>query len=173
MKYEKVKDDRQMRALTGLAKSQFEILVLEFSVDYKEWQEQVYINGVANGTRQRCPGGGSKGKLPTMTDKLFFILAYLKTYPTFDVLSTQFSMSRSKSNENVHKLMPVLTRTLIRLGVMPHREFSSAEEMKRAFKGIDKILIDVTERLYRRSQDDKTQREHFSGKKNIMLSKTQ
>ena len=173
MKHKKVKDDRQMRSLTGLSMSQFESLASEFSVDYKEWREQIYIDGVIKGTRHRRPGGGSKGKLPTMTDKLFFILVYLKTYPTFDVLSTQFSMSRSKANENIHKLMPILTKTLIRLGAMPHREFSSAEEMKTAFKGIDKILIDVTERLYRRSQDDKTQREHFSGKKNIMLLKTQ
>jgi hypothetical protein len=173
MQYKKVKDDRQMRSLTGLSMPQFEILVQEFSEDYKEWQEEVYQDGVTIGTRHRRPGGGSKGKLPTMTDKLFFTLVYLKTYPTFDVLSTQFNMSRSKSNENIHKLMPVLAQTLIRLGAMPHREFSSAEEMKKAFKGIDKILIDVTERLYRRSQDDKKQREHFSGKKNIMHSKTQ
>ena len=161
MQYKKVKDDRQMRSLTGLSMPQFENLVQEFSEYYKKWQEEVYQDGVA------------KGKLPTMTDKLFFTLVYLKTYPTFDVLSTQFNMSRSKSNENIHKLMPILARTLIRLGAMPHREFSSAEEMKKDFKGIDKILIDVTERLYRRSQDDKKQREHFSGKKNIMHSKTQ
>jgi len=173
MQYKNVKDDRQMRALTGLTVSQFEILRQEFSKDYKKWQEEAYQDGISKGTRQRRPGGGAKGKLPTMTDKLFFTLVYLKTYPTFDVLSTQFNMSRSKSNENIHKLMPVLAQTLIRLGAIPHRGFSSAEEMKKAFKGIDKILIDVTERLYRRSQDDKKQREHFSGKKNIIHSKTQ
>lgn len=172
MKYEKVRDDRQMRALTGLMLRQFESLVSEFQVDYEEWQEQAYLDGVATGTRQRRPGGGSKGKLPCMTDKLFFTLVYLKTYPTFDVLGTQFDMSRSKANENLHKLTPILSRTLIRLGVMPHREFASAEEMKAAFKGIDRVLVDVTERLYRRSQDDETQRDHYSGKKNTIPSKT-
>jgi hypothetical protein len=55
---------------------------------------------------------------------------------------------------------------------MPQREFTSADEMKAAFQGIDRILIDVTERLYRRSQDDDTQREHYSGKKSTTLSKT-
>ena len=197
MKYEKVRDDRQMRSLTGLTISQFEKMILAFSVDYKKWQEQVYLEGVAKGTRQRHPGGGSKGKLPKISDKLFFtlvylktyptfdvlatqfgmlrhqMLVYLKTYPTFDVLATQFGMSRSKANENVHKLVPILSQTLVRLGVMPHREFSSAEEMKKAFEGIDRVLVDVTERLYRRSQDDEIQREHYSGKKNITQSKTQ
>ena len=107
-----------------------------------------------------------------MTDKLFFTLVYFKTYPTFDVLGTQFGMGRSKANENLHKLAPILVQTLNRLGVMQHREFASVEEMKAAFKDIDRVLIDVTERLYRRSQDDETQRDHYSGKKNITPSKT-
>ena len=162
-----------MRSLTGLSQRQFSNLTIEFEKDYQTYRETLYAEGLSQGTRQRRLGGGRKGKLPRVQDKLFFALVYLKTYPTFDVLSSQFNMSRSKSNENIHKLVPILAQTLIRLGVMPHREFSSAEEMREAFKGIDKVLIDVTERLYRRSQDDKKQREHFSGKKNITHSKTQ
>lgn len=173
MKPEEIRDERQMRSLTGLSQQQFAHLTIAFEKDYQAHRETLYAEGLARGTRQRRLGGGRKGKLPRVKDKLFFTLVYLKTYPTFDVLASQFNMSRSKSNENVHKLVPILAQTLIRLGVMPYREFSSAEEMKEAFKGIDKILIDVTERLYRRSQNDKQQREHFSGKKNIMHSKTQ
>ena len=173
MKPEDVRDERQMRSLTGLSQQQFVHLTIAFEKDYQAHRETLYAEGLARGTRQRRLGGGRKGKLPRIKDKLFFTLVSVKMYPTFDVLSSQFNMSRSKSNENVHKLVPILAQTLIRLGVMPYREFSSAEEMKEAFKGIDKILIDVTERLYRRSQDDKQQREHFSGKKNIMHSKTQ
>ena len=97
---------------------------------------------------------------------------YFKTYPTFDVLGTQFGIGRSKANKNRDKLAPILMNTLGRLGVMPQREFASADEMKAAFQGIDRILIDVTERLYRRSQDDDTQREHYSGKKSTTPSKT-
>lgn len=172
MKYEKIRDDRQMRALTGLNMSQFNRLATEFSKDYHEHQQEVYLEGLAQGKRQRRLGGGRKGKLPGITDKLFFTLVYFKTYPTFDVLGTQFEMGRSKANENLHKLAPILTKTLVRLGVMPHREFTSVEEMKTAFQGIDRILVDVTERLYRRSQDDETQRDHYSGKKSTIPSKT-
>lgn len=172
MKYKDVRDNRQMRALTGLTISQFDYLVSEYTIDYKDRQEQSYQEGIAAGKRQRRPGGGAKGKLPEMADKLFFTLVYFKTYPTFDVLGTQFGMGRSKANENLHKLAPILGQTLNRLGVMPHREFASVEEMKAAFKDIDRVLIDVTERLYRRSQDDETQREHYSGKKSITPSKT-
>jgi hypothetical protein len=173
MKYEDVRDDRQMRALTGLNVSQFDQLVIEFEIDYKDHHQQTYLEGLSEGERQRRPGGGRKGKLPSMANKLFFTLVYFKTYPTFDVLGTQFDMGRSKANENLHKLAPILSKTLVRLGVMPHREFSSVAEMKAAFKGVDRILVDVTERLYRRSQDDETQRDHYSGKKSTIPSKTQ
>lgn len=172
MKYEEIRDDRQMRALTGLTIAQFESLVSEFAIDYKTQQEQSYQEGLAMGKRQRRPGGGAKGKLPNMTDKLFFILVYFKTYPTFDVIGTQFDMGRSKANENLHKLAPILNKTLIRIGVMPHRDFASVAEMKAAFNAVDRVLIDVTERLYRRSQDNETQRDHYSGKKSIIPSKT-
>ena len=36
-----------------------------------------------------------------MAEKLLFVLYYYKTYPTFDVLGTQFDMVRSKANENL------------------------------------------------------------------------
>lgn len=161
-----------MRALTGLSISQFDQLAIEFGKEHAEHQRQTYLEGVAKGERQRQSGGGRKGKLPEMADKLFFTLVYFKTYPTFDVLGTQFGMGRSKANENLHKLAPILMKTLVRLGVMPKREFASVEEMKAAFQGLDRILVDVTERLYRRSQDDETQREHYSGKKSTIRSKT-
>ena len=173
MKYEDVRDDRQMRALTGLNISQFAQLAIEFEKDYEEYRQQVYHEGLTEGKRQRRPGGGAKGKLPGLAEKLFFVLVYFKTYPTFDVLGTQFGMGRSKANENLHKLAPILSKTLVRLGIMPHRKFASAAEMKAAFKDIDRVLIDVTERLYRRSQDDETQRDHYSGKKSTIQSKTQ
>ena len=172
MKPEEIRDDRQMRSLTGLSLKQFAELTIEFEKDYQEDQQQRYTAGLSKGTRQRRLGGGRKGKLPRVVDKLFFTLVYFKTYPTFDVLGTQFGIGRSKANENLHKLAPILMNTLVRLGVMPQREFTSADEMKAAFQGIDRILIDVTERLYRRSQDDDTQREHYSGKKSTTLSKT-
>ncbi|PON13626.1 hypothetical protein C2W62_33390, partial [Candidatus Entotheonella serta] len=57
---------------------------------YQETQQQRYEEGGKNGQRSRKPGAGIKGKLPTMADKLLFVLYYYQTYPTFDVLGTQF-----------------------------------------------------------------------------------
>src|SRR5438132_8245886 len=160
-----IRDDRQRKALTGLSQAQFDYLLPVFSDIYQATQHQKYAEGVKSGTRTRKPGGGFKGKLPTMAEKLLFVLYYYKTYPTFDVLGTQFEMARSKANENLHKLSPILYDTLVYLEMMPYREFTTPDDFKAALQGHDQPIIDATERAYRRSQDEAKQREHYSGKK--------
>jgi len=160
-----IRDERQMKALTGLSPAQFDHLLPFVSTIYETTQQKTYAAGVASGTRRRKPGGGSKGKLPTMTEKWQCVLSYYKTYPTFDVLGTQFAMARSKAQENLHKLSPILYDTLVHLDLMPSRELSSPEEWKAAVPGGDRLLIDATERAYHRSTEDAQQREPDSGKK--------
>ena len=48
---------------------------------------------------------------------------------------------------------------------MPSRELGTPEDFKAALAGVDQLIIDATERAYRRSQDEAKQREHYSGKK--------
>ena len=159
------RDDRQMKALPGLSQVQFDSLLSVFSDIYRATQQKTYEEGVASGTRRRHPGGGSKGKLPTMAEQLQFVLYYYKTYPPFDVLGQQFAMARSKAHENLHKLSPILYEALVHLELMPYRELATPEALKAALQGADRLLIDATERAYHRSQDDAKQREHYSGKK--------
>jgi Helix-turn-helix of DDE superfamily endonuclease len=161
-----IRDDRQMKALTGLSQDQFDRLLPFFSAIYETTQQKAYEAGGDSGTRRRKPGGGSKGKLPTMAEKLQFVLSYYKTYPPCDVLGTQFAMARSKAHENLHKLSPILYDTLVHLDLMPYREWSTPEELKGALQGGERLLIDATERAYHRSQEAVKQREHYSGKKN-------
>ena len=160
-----MRDERQMKALTGLSQAQFDSLLPVFSAIYRAAQQHTYEEGSQAGTRRRRPGGGSKGKLPTMVEKLQFALYYYKTYPTFDVLGTQFAMARSRAHENLHKLSPILYDTLVHLELMPYRELATPEELKTALQGGERRLIDATERAYHRSQDEAKQREHYSGKK--------
>ena len=168
-----IRDDRQMRALTGLTQAQFAQLLPTFSEVYQAKRQADYEEAVQKGQRQRQPGGGRKSKLPTMADKLLFILYYYKNYPTFDVLGTQFNLARSKAHTQVYLLSPLLHATLVQLGMMPQRAFKTVEELTLALKGVDQIIIDATERPYRRPQDAQQQREHYSGKKNVIRSRTQ
>ena len=118
----KIRDDRQMKAFTGLSQAQFDHLLPIFSDIYQATQQKAYEDGVKSGTRRRQPGGGAKGTLPTMADKLQFVLYYYKTYRTFDVLGQQFAMARSKANAHLHKLSAILYDTLVHLELMPYRE---------------------------------------------------
>jgi Helix-turn-helix of DDE superfamily endonuclease len=160
-----IRDERQMKALTGLSQAHCDSLLPVFRDIYRGAQQHAYEKGSQSGTRWRRPGGGSTGKLPTMVEKLPFGLYYYKTYPTFDVLGTQFAMARSRAHENLHKLSPILYDTLVHLELMPYRELATPEELKAALQGGERLLIDATERAYHRSQDDAKQREHDSGKK--------
>jgi hypothetical protein len=158
------KDEREFKALTGLSKVAFERLVPVFERWVASAQQAAYEQKQAE--RQRQPGGGRKGKLKTAERKLFFILRYFKSYPTFDELGHEFKLDRSKACTNVHRLAPLLLQSLGELGVVPARHFSSLDEMKAAFAGIEELIIDATERLHARPQAEPAQTEHYSGKKN-------
>ncbi|NJN98145.1 MAG: transposase [Anaerolineales bacterium] len=95
---------------------------------------------------------------------MFFLLYYLKTYPTFDVLGYHFDLDRSKACTNVHNLFPVLLRTLDGLKVLPQRQFNSLEDLQAAFADITELFIDATERPHCRPQEAQAQKEKFSGK---------
>ena len=161
--FEDIKDERQFRALTGVSRDEFDILLPVFEDSFFEIVDENYEK--KKNERRRKPGGGQKGVLNTIEKKLFFISYYMKTYPAFDVLGINFGLDRSKACTNVHKLSPVLQRTLEKLEVMPHRAFSSVDEMREAFAGIEDIFIDVTERTHARPVDKEKQKESYSGKK--------
>lgn len=162
----KIRDERQLKALIGLTSEKFTELAEVFAQVSQAEQEQAY----AKGLRKRRPGAGQKGKLPSAEAKLLFILYYFKNYPTFDVLGTHFNLGRSKACENVHKLAPMLHKTLASLAVLPKRKFASVEAFKAALDqaGIEQLLVDATERLCQRPSDDEKQREHYSGKKSTI-----
>src|SRR5262245_4368259 len=141
-----LREDRKMKAFTGLSQAQFDSLRPVFRDMSQATQQKTYDAGVASGTHRRKPGGGSKGKLPTLAEKLLFVRYYYKTYPTFDVLGTPFEMGRSKANENLQKLSPILYDTLVDLELMPYRELSTASALQAAVRGRDQGSMDATER---------------------------
>ena len=57
-----IRDERQMKALTGLSQAQFDHLLSVFSDLYQATQQTTYDKGIASGTRRRKLGGGCKGK---------------------------------------------------------------------------------------------------------------
>ena len=159
----RIRNERQFRALTGLPRRVFDILLPEFircldlSRQQRDRQRQV--------SRRRKPGGGRKGALSTPEQKLFFILFYLKNYPTFDVMGALFDLSPGKANANVKKLLPVLRKAQHRLHVLPHRHFKTPDDTRQHAEKPKKIIIDATERPICRPHHAGMQKRYYSGKK--------
>lgn len=118
-------NDRAIKALIGLTRSQFDILVPKFEAELHEIQ----MERVTNGEIKRLPSGGKSGFLHSIPLKLFFILFYLKNYPAFDVLAAIFMFSSGDAHGHVEKLFPVLERTLRKQGVLPANHVSSREDL--------------------------------------------
>jgi len=133
--YESVRSERQLKGLTGLGREKFETLLDSFSESIEELSSENYQ--LNRHQRNRRPGGGRKGGLSTAQDKLFFILFYLKTYPTFDVLSYTFNLGASKACENVNKLLPVLSHAQSKLKVQPLRKLTKVSDLESALEALD------------------------------------
>lgn len=153
-----LKSARAMRALTGLSREEFNALVPEFEKELRIHQEN-------QPNRKRKAGGGRKGHLPTAREKLFFILFYIKTYPTFDVLSTFCGKSRGSCCDAVHLFLGVLEKVLGHQVQLPKHRIHSVEEFTERFPGVKDVFVDGTERPIQRPKDSKTNKRHYSGKK--------
>ena len=160
----KIRNDRQLRSLTGISEEVLAKIGPMFAKTYRDQKAAEYEKAKAAGKRQRKMGGGRKGKLSSMRAKLHYILYYLKNYPTFDVLAEKVDLSISTAHGHVKALLPIITKALKALGYLPAREFASAEELKEACEDIDSLLIDATEREHFRPKDAIEQKEHYSGK---------
>lgn len=158
--------DRMCKALTGLSVREFNNLVADFSWNYHEFEV------TRNPDRVRKFGGGRTAHLDTMEDKLFYVLYYLKVYPTFDLASFQVGFARSKACEWAHTLLPVLEQTMKRKFVLPQRRISSPEEFFRLYPEARAVFADGMERSIQRAKNKKKQQKNYSGKKKMHTRKT-
>lgn len=150
---------RLLKALTGISKEEFNALLPLFE------QATLEDKRLRSKAKQRQFGGGSKGKLATTEQKLFFVLVYIKTYPTFDFLGFVFSLHRSKAHRNTIRLIGSLEKALGRKIVMPEKKISSMEEFLEKFPEAKDLFVDGVERPIQRPKNKKKQNKLYSGKK--------
>ena len=157
---EYVKKPTELLALTGYTREEFEALVPHFGKCYAEWMSTYRLDGKPRGKRKYSAYKNSP--LPTIEDKLFFILHYLKTNNLQQVQGAMFGISQPKANLWIHCLHPILNRTLAELGELPVRDM---EQMSFA-AGEEAIYFhDGTERPIPRPRDPEQQQLYYSGKK--------
>lgn len=166
------KKPKDLLALTGLARREFDELLPVF----KEALPKLHKR---RKRRQRAPGGGRKPALPTVADKLLFILVYTKTYPIQAVQAQLFGMSQPSANRYIQQLLSVLARALDTLGVMPERDGQKVARHERRHDEAKDLIVDGTERRRQRPKRREIQAIHYSGKKkahsdkNVVVVNTQ
>jgi hypothetical protein len=172
--YSTLKDrPRELLAATGLTYEEFARVLPAFATAYAVlYPPDKTFDGKV---RQRQVGGGAKGALPQMEDKLLFILVYQKTNPLQTMHGLQFELSQPQTNYWIHHLLPVLQRACAALALAPERDARRVATSPLLLEGAPNLAIDGTERRRQRPQDATTQKEHYSGKqkahtdKNLLL----
>lgn len=148
-------------ALTAYTREEFDALLPDFRDTYYEWMSTHRLDGKPRGNRKYSDYANSP--LPSIEEKLFFILNYLKTNNLQTVQAALFGMSQPKANLWIHCLHAVLNLTLDKLGKLPARQMSDVtfDEGEEAL-----YLHDGTERPIERPADSEKQKTFYSGKKN-------
>jgi hypothetical protein len=108
-----------LRAMTGLTETEFQALLPHFEQAFVAYLGNRTIDGHPRTSRRystyaTCP-------LPTMADKLLFILTYLKQHVIQEVQGQLFGMSQSNTNKWIHLLHPVLNAALAAQQLLPAR----------------------------------------------------
>jgi DDE superfamily endonuclease len=174
LKYADLKDEpSQILAVTSLTHEEFERVLPKFI----EAHNEVYpLNTRWDGQpRQRRSGGGMKGALAQIEDKLLFILMYHKVYSIQAAHGLQFGLSQSQANYWIHRLLPVLRLALAKLEMTPVRDGSQlAHSLQQRDEPAD-LQMDGTDRRRQRPKDGDQQRATYTGKhkahpdKNVVL----
>src|SRR5918997_2257066 len=120
MRYQDIAHNRaRVRALTTLEPNEFADLVPVFEQCFMERMREYTIDGLPRLNRRYTPYKNSP--LPTIEDKLLFILVHMKQNLTQDVQGQLFGMVQSDANKWLQVLRPVLHAALQRLAVLPAR----------------------------------------------------
>ena len=154
-------------SLTGYTREEFDALLPYFSECFYDRMKTYRVDGKLRGNRKYTDYHNSP--LPTIEDKLFFILTYVRTNNLQLVQGVLFGISQPKANIWIHCLHPALNLALEHLDVLPARYIEDV-----SFKNGKGFLYfqDGTERPIQRPVNYEKQKLFYSGKKNNTPSKT-
>ena len=113
-------DERRVLSLTSLTPKEFADLVPLFTTSFYEYLDEQTVEGYERIGRRYVAYRNSI--LPTMEDKLLFILVYLKQAPTQEVQASLFGMRQPKANMWIHLLHAVLNHALKQHDAIPKRD---------------------------------------------------
>ena len=163
MQYDKIKKRPvQFLGITGFTIADFDFLLPHFKIEWDNYNDIFTLEGKP---RQRKSYSRTDSILPKVSDKLFFVLIYLKTNPLQEQHAASFQMTQPQANILIHLLSDILRKTLKQLGELPER---NEYRVKHVIASCEDVLLDGVERPIQRPQASDLQKASYSGKKLIM-----
>ena len=136
--YDKLKDKpRVFQSIVGLSLSGFDKLLPAFHCAYEIELEK--RDKERKSPRQRQRGGGRKGEMPAIEDKLLFILFYFRVYPTQTLQGYLFVLSQPQANYWIHCLTPILNQALGYEQQLPARRAKDVKAVLETCPGLEFI----------------------------------
>lgn len=143
--YQNIKNEKQWKASVGMSQSEFDKLYSIFEKRYFPKKGNPYL----------------KVPQPILTDKkeaLFFVLHYLKAYPTLVNMSLYFNISEASVSNYLEKIMPALKSSLLVLNTEVRRSFFSEDDFIKWFSEVEDIFIDGFEVPVQRPKKESIQK---------------
>jgi hypothetical protein len=153
-------------AMTGYSVEAFEKLIPYFSEAHEDYLSKYNLNGkMRSGYRQYVMY--KNAPLPSMEERLAFILSYIKLNPLQEQHADLFGIQQKQCYEFVHGLRAILHEALEYADCMPAQSDKELQLRLLEFAQKDEkvLLHDGTEREIPRPKDADEQKEKYSGKK--------
>ena len=152
--YQKARTNaKQFKAVCSLSIEKFDILLPVFEANWLDFIEKYNLDGTRR-LRKYVPK--NETQLPTVSEKLFFLLYYKKNNTLQESLALHFDLDVSMVNKWIHVLTPILNKSLEKY--LPKSNIANVD-----FQIDEKYIIDGTE--YPIQRDTYDQETFYSGKK--------
>lgn len=161
------------RSLTGMAPADFDALLADFVAAQAE-RRRVATTTKRGTPRRRACGAGHPLALDDR-HRLLLALAWLRLYPTYEVLGLLFGLDRGNAHRNAEDVLA----TLAALETFPferppadRKRLGSVAAVMDAFPQV-RLVIDAKQQRVERPRGEARQRPFYSGKKRCHTLKTQ
>lgn len=158
----------KLSTYTSITESEFEYILPFFEASFNNFFKYKTLEGKK---RKRLSAKRTDSVFKFAEDGLFFILFYLKSYPTEEILAGMFDLHQPQANVWKRLLQDILEDSFVRMKVLPSRDNKKLNILIKEM-GLTEIIIDATERQIQRPKDNEVQKEYYSGKKRLIRSKT-
>lgn len=154
-------------ALTSVSITLFDEILPYFTDAHEEYFLWHDVKG-KKVARIRCHTIQSNSPLPTVVDRLFFILVYLKNNPFQDYHAACFDMSQQQCGQWIQTMTKVLRQALEEAGMLLASDMATFRNLLKDRGGdavVYELFHDGTELEVPRPTDPELQKELYSGKK--------